>query len=218
MDKDNDIINKFLLTGNKFLPETHLYQPKNGEYSACGPFTKHTKRIQNFMQDGKLSRIYKNELDKACFQHDMAYNNYKDLKGRTQSDIVLKNKAFKIATNPNYDGYQRALAGLVWKCFDKRSKNLLGCGIENKQLVDEVHKLIIKKVKRKKVYSSFKDNIWGVELADMQLVSKFNKEIKYLLCVIYLFSRHACSFKRQKRSKYLVAQYQQMMLQNFLMT
>ena len=65
MTKNNDIINKFLLVGDKFMPELHLYQPKIGKYSAYGPFTKHTKRIQNFMQDGKLTHIYKNELDKA---------------------------------------------------------------------------------------------------------------------------------------------------------
>ena len=74
------------------------------------------------MQDGRLSHIYKNELDKACFQHDVAYNKYKDLNGRTQSDIFLKKKAFKIVTNPNYDGFQRVLASLVWKLFNERSK------------------------------------------------------------------------------------------------
>ena len=66
------------------------------------------------MQDGKLSHIYKNELDEACFQHDMAYNKCKDLEKRTQSDIVLENKAIKIAANLKYDGYQRALAIMVW--------------------------------------------------------------------------------------------------------
>ena len=59
------------------------------------------------MQDGKLNHIYKNELDKACFQHDMAYNKFKDLEKRTQSDIILKNKACKIASNPRYNGYER---------------------------------------------------------------------------------------------------------------
>ena len=71
------------------------------KYSTCGPFTKHTKRIYELMKDGRLSHIYKNELDKACFQHDMAYNKYKDLKGRTQSDIFLKNKGYKIAAIQN---------------------------------------------------------------------------------------------------------------------
>ena len=105
MKKNNDIINKFLLVGDKFMPELHLYQPKIGKYSACGPFTKHTQRIKSFIQDGKLSHIYKTQLDKACFQHDMAYRKCKDLKRRTQSDIVLKNEAYKIATNPRYDGF-----------------------------------------------------------------------------------------------------------------
>ena len=138
MNKENsDITNKCLLVGDKLMPEMHLYQPKIGKYSACGPFTKHEQRIKDFMKDGKLGHVYKNELDKACFQHDMAYSKYKDLKGRTQSDIVLKNKAYKIATNPKY-GFQRALASMVWKFFDKRSKRILcekvlGSGINNDQ-------------------------------------------------------------------------------------
>ena len=97
----------------------------------------------------------------------MVYNKYKDLKGRTQSDIVLKNKAYKIATNPNPDGPQRALASMVWKFLNERSKSVLGSGINNENLANELHKPIIKKFKRRKVYSSFKDNIWGVDLADM---------------------------------------------------
>ena len=144
-------------------------------------------------------------MNKACFKHDLAYNKYKDLKGRTQSDIVLKNKAYKIATNPNYDGFQRALASMVWKFFNERSKGILskkilGSGIENKRSVDELRKPIIENFKRRKVYSSFKDNIWGVDFADMSLISKFNKGIKYLLCVIDLFSRHAwvVSLKEKK--------------------
>ena len=97
----------------------------------------------------------------------MAYNKYKDLKGRTQSDIVLKNTAYKIAVNPKYDGYQRMLASMVRKFFNERSKKVLGSGIENKQLADELHKPIIRKFIKRKVYSSFKDNIRGVDLADM---------------------------------------------------
>ena len=121
---------------------------------------------------------------------DQPYNKYKDLKGRTKSGIFLKNKAYKIAANPKYD-FQRALASMVWKLFDKRSKKVLGPGVDNRQLADELHKPIIKNFKRRKVYSSFKDNIWGVDLADMSLISKFNKGIKYLLCVIDMFSRYA---------------------------
>ena len=68
----NDIINKLLLAGDKFMPETHLRQP-GFTYSACGPFTEHKQRIRKFMQTGDKNYIYKNELDKACFQHDMGY-------------------------------------------------------------------------------------------------------------------------------------------------
>ena len=105
-----------------------------------------------------------------------------------QSDIVLKNKALKIAVDPKVNGYQRSLAAIVYKFFNERTK---GSGIENKQLAEELHKPIIKNFKRRKVYSSFKDNIWDVDLADMSLISKFNKGIKYLLCAIDLFSRFA---------------------------
>ena len=89
----NKIVNKFLLAGDKFMPEIHLKQPRF-TYSACGPFTK-------------------NELDKACFQHDMAYGDFKDLKRRTFSDKVLRDKASNIAKNPKCDGYQRGLASIV---------------------------------------------------------------------------------------------------------
>ena len=129
-----------------------------------------------------------NILDAACFQHDSAYNKYKDAVNRKQSDIVLKNKAFKIAADPKVNGYQRRLAAMVYKFFNERTK---GSGIENKQLAEELQKPIIRNFKKSKVYSSHKDNIWGVDLADMSLISKFNKEIKYLLCVIDLFSKYA---------------------------
>ena len=104
--KMNEIVNKFLLVGDKFMPEMHLKQP-GFTYSACGPFTKNKERIEKFMQTGNTNFIYKNELDKACFQHDMAYGKTKDLVKRTQSDNVLRDKAFKIASDPKYDGYQR---------------------------------------------------------------------------------------------------------------
>ena len=95
----NEIINKVLLAGDKFMPEMHLKQP-GFTYSASGPFTKNKKRIEKFMQTGNTDFIYKNELDKACFQHDMAYGKSKDLIKITQSDKVLRDKAFKIASNP----------------------------------------------------------------------------------------------------------------------
>ena len=191
------------------MPEMHLWDPKAKKYSACGPFTRHKQTINDFMKDGKLSHILKNKLDAACFQHDSAYVKYKDRPNRKKSDIVLKNKALKIAMDLKINEYQRGLASMVYKFFDEKTK---GSGIksdkrfpesskklnksvkilpENKILAKELHKPIIKNFKRRKVYSTFKDHIWGVDLADMSLISKFNKGIKYLLCVIDLFSRYS---------------------------
>ena len=155
----NEIVNKFLLVGDKFMPEMHLKQP-GFTYSACGPFPKNKERIEKFLQTGNTDFIYRNEFDKACFQHDMAYGKTKDLVKRTQSDKVLKDKAFKVASNPNYDLYQRGLASMVYTFFDKNSK---GSGIvtnePNYQLANELHKPIVRKFKKRKVYSSFRDNI-----------------------------------------------------------
>ena len=77
MYKINKIVNKFLLAGDKFIPELHLKQPEF-TYSACGPFTINEERIEKFMQAGNADFIYRNELDKACFQHDMGYGKSKD--------------------------------------------------------------------------------------------------------------------------------------------
>ena len=93
----------------------------------------------------------------------MAYGKYKDLTKRTQSDKVLRDKAFEIASNPKYDGYQRRLASMVFKFFDKKSTGSEISSISNQQLADELHKPIIRKFKRRKVYSSFKEYIWGLD-------------------------------------------------------
>ena len=98
------------------MPEMHFKQP-GFTYSACEPFTKNKKRIQKFKETGDTKYIYKIELDKACFQHDMAYEDFKDLARRTTSDKFLRNKAFNIARNLKYDGYQRALSSMVYKFF-----------------------------------------------------------------------------------------------------
>ena len=116
----NEIVNNtFLLAGDKFMSDMHLKQP-GVTYSARGPFTKNRKRIQKFKQTGDTKYIYKNELDKACFQHDMAYGDFKDLARRTASDKVLRDKAFNIAKNPKYDGYQGGITSMVDKFFDKK--------------------------------------------------------------------------------------------------
>ena len=150
----NNIINKLLLAGDKFMPEMHLRQPQF-TYSACGPFIKHEQRIQKFKETSDTNYIYKNEL--ACFVHDAAYSDSKDLTKRTVADKILKNKAFDIAKDPKYDGYQRGLASMVYKFFDKKSDKLIS---QNDQLAEELHKPSIRKFEKRKVYSAFKDNIW----------------------------------------------------------
>ena len=114
----NEIVNKFLLTGDKFMSEMHLKQP-GFTYSACGPFTKNKERIQNFKETRDTNFIYKNELDKACFQNDVAYEDFNDLTRRTASDKVWRNKAFNIDKNPKHDGYQRGFACMVYKFLIK---------------------------------------------------------------------------------------------------
>ena len=180
------------------MPEMHLRQPQF-VYSACVPFTRHKERIKKFKSTGDTRYIYRNELDKACFQHDSAYADHKDLINRTEADKVLRDKAYDIASNPEYDGYQRGLASMVYKFFDKKSTGepssleRMGSGIARDSssiLADELHKPVIKKFNKRKVYSQFKDNIWGVDLAAMQSLSRKNKGIKYLLCAIDLYSKY----------------------------
>ena len=164
----NEIINKFLLAGDKFMHEMHLKWPVF-TYSARGPFTKNKERIQKFKETGDTSYIYKNELHKACFQHDMAYGDFKDLARRTTSDKTLRGKAFNVAKTPKYDEYQRRLASLVYKLFDKKSKES-GVNIQlefNEQLAKELHKPIIRNFNRRTDFSGFKDNILGADSTDM---------------------------------------------------
>ena len=175
----NNIINKFLLAGDNFMPEMQLRQPQF-IYSASGCFTRYKERIKKFKQTGDTCYIYRNELDKACFQNDSAYADHKDLINRTKSDKVLRDKAYNIASNPEYDGYQTSM---VYKSFDKKS---MGSGIKKDKtkssssiLANDLHKPVIKTFNKRKVYSQFKDNIWGVDLADMQSLSR--KNIFYVL-------------------------------------
>ena len=124
---------------------------------------------------------------------------------RAASDKVWRDKAFNIAKNPKYDKYQKGLVSMVYKSFEKRSS---GSGIENEikqneQLAEELHKPIIKKFKRRKVHSALKDNIWSAELVDMQLISKYNKGIRFLLCVIDIFCKYAWVIPlKEKRCNY----------------
>ena len=133
------------------------------------------------MQTGDPNDIYKNELDKACFGHDAAYSDSRDLSKRTAANKFLRNKAFNIARDLKYDEYQRGLASMVYKLFDKKSA---GSGIklipQNEHLANELHKPIIKKFKKTTVHAPYRDAIWGSDLADMQLLSMFIKVFKFL--------------------------------------
>ena len=178
--KMKEIVNKFLLAGDKFMPEMNLRQP-GFTYSACGPFTKNKKRIKKLKETGDSRYTYQSELDKACFQHHMADGDLKGLTKRTASHKILRDKEFNIAKNPKYDGYQRGLASIVYKFFNKKTS---GNSIKNENMSDqllakELHNPIIKKFKKRKVQSSFIDNIWGADLSDMQLIGKFHKGIRF---------------------------------------
>ena len=158
----NNIINKFLLAGYTFMSEMQLRQPQV-TYRASGLFTKRKQRIQKFKETGDTNSIYKNELGKACFAHDVAYSDSKDPTKRTVADKILRNKAFNIAKDPKYDEYQRGLASMVYKFFDKKSE---GSGVntklapQNQQLAGELHRPITIKFEKRKVHAGFKDNIW----------------------------------------------------------
>ena len=196
----NEIVNTFLLAGDKFMIALHL-RPPGFTYRVCGQFTKNKERIQKFKETGDSQYIYQKKLDKACFQHDMAYGDFKDLTTWTASDKIFHDKAFDIAKNPKYDGYKHGLDPMVYKSFDKKSVSLAeksasggsvkNQNMSNKELAEELHKPIISKFKKRKVYSSFIDNIWGADLVDMHLIRKFNKAIHFLLCVIDIFSKYA---------------------------
>ena len=224
----NNIINKFLLAGDKFMPEMHLRQPQF-TYSACGTFTNHKQRIQKFKETGDTNYIYKNELDKVCFARDVAYSDSKDLTKRTVADKILRNKAFNIPKDPKYDGYQRGLASIVYKFFDKKSaslpdKSTKGSSVtvltnrsvsQNQQLAEELYKPIIKNFIKRKVHSAFKVTVWGADLADMQLISKFNKGVTFLLCAIDIFSKYGWVVPlKDKKDVSIVAAFQSILKQS----
>ena len=141
-----------------------------------------------FKELKKLEKhLYRNELDKSCFSHNAAYSDSKGLVKKTFSDKILKNIAWEVARNHNYNGYQRVLASIVYTFFDKKT----GSGMNiNEPQAEELHTSMIKKFKRRKVYARFKDNIWAADLAEMWSLSSKNKNVKYLLCVICVFIKY----------------------------
>ena len=129
--------------------EMHLKQ-SGFTYSACGPFTKSKERIETFMRTGNTNYIYKNDLNKVYFQHDMAYGKYKNVTKRTQSYKFLWDKTFEFECKPKYDRYQKGLASVFSsKFFNKISKGI-GIKFSNQHFVDELHKLIIEKFRKRK--------------------------------------------------------------------
>ena len=146
------------------MPEVHLKQ-LGFNYSACESFTKHHERIQKFRETDNLKHLYRNELDKACFAHDVGYSNSKDLTKRTISDKTLKDRAYEFARNYNYDGYQRALTSMFYMFLKMETES--GVSV-NEELTEELHKSVIKKLKKRKIYGRFKDNNWAVDLAEME--------------------------------------------------
>ena len=123
----------------------HLRQ-SGFKYSACGPFTKNKEKMQKFKETGDSRYIYQNELDKACFHHDMAYGDFKDLPRRKAADKVLRDKTFNIAKNPKHDGYPRGLASMVYIFFDKKfsGSGVKSGNIPNQELAEKLHEPVIR--------------------------------------------------------------------------
>ena len=161
--KMNKTVSKFMLTRDKFMPKLHLKQPEF-TYSVCGPFTKHCEGIQKCRQTAHLKKRYNNKLDKACFVQDTAYCDNKDFTKRTISKKNMKEGAYEIMLDPKYDGYQRGLASIIYYIFDQKTR--LGATATskaraNEKLAQELHQLMIKKFKKRKVYVWCKDDIWA---------------------------------------------------------
>ena len=181
---NDSIINKFV---NNLPFELHLMDPNVGKYAACGPGTKHYERIQKYIKTGDTSHIFKNKLDKACFYHDSAYSKFKDVPNRHIADKQLIGQALRIANDENIDGYQRALAGMVYNFFNKKIQ--MGQGFE--QLADELHKPVKRKFPHCHVIVYSVDDVWGADLVDMREWKNYNKGYVHMLTVIDVMSKYA---------------------------
>ena len=121
----------------------------------------------------------------------MIYGDFKDLNRRTFADKLLPDRALNIAKDPKYDGYKCGIALVVYKSFDKKTFDSGIKDVPNEELIEELYKPIIRKFNKRKVDSPFIDNNWGADLADLQLISKFNKGFRFLLCVTDIYSKYA---------------------------
>ena len=120
-------------------------------------------------------------MDKSCFAHDAAHSYSSVLTKRAISDRILKDRGYETARNRNYDGYQRALASMVYNSVEDKTGSRVSA---NEQLAEKLHKQLIKKFKRKKIYARFKEITWAADLAKKESLSSKNKNVKYLLCLI----------------------------------
>ena len=162
------------------------------------------KKNKKIKETGNSQYIYQNKLDKACFQHNRSDGEFNDWPSRTAADKVLCDNALNIAKNAKYDGYQCRFIYVFCHWFIYvLIKNILLCVqinllvailkikiIPNQQLAEELHKPTFRKSEKQKVYLSFKGNMWGADLANMKLISKFNTGFHFLLCVIDVYSKH----------------------------
>ena len=193
----------------------HLQKPGCVYSAACAPFKKKMKESKNL----KKQQIYDvfvitNEV-KLAFNKTWIINKTFDFKNstrRTASDKTQRDNAFDNAKNLKYDEYQRGIGSMVYEFFDKKSS---GSSIKTehisdqclldlatRELAEELHKLFIGKLKSKKVRTPFIENIWGDDLADIQLISKFNKGVLFLLFVANIFSKYAWVIPLKDKKRY----------------
>ena len=189
---NDSIINKFV---NNLPIELHLFDPVVGKYSACGPGTKHKDRIEKYIQTGDTSHIYKNELDKYCFYHDSAYDKYKDVPNRQVADKKLMDGAFKIASDESKSGYERALASMIYKFFDKKIQ--MGQGVKEEILADELHKQIRHNFTRRRVNVHKPNDILACDLVDM--VDNKDEGYRYILTAQDIFTKFSFAIPLKTR-------------------
>ena len=181
---NDSIINKFV---NNLPIEVHLYDPVVGKYSACGPGTKHKDRIEKYIQTGDTSHIFKNELDKHCFYHDSVYEKHKDVPNRQVADKKLMDGAFQIASDESKNGYERMLASMIYKFFDKKIQ--MGQGVKEDILADELHKPIRHNFTRRRVNVYKPNDILAVDLVDM--VNNRDEGYRYILTAQDIFTKYS---------------------------
>ena len=145
---------------------------------------KRKKEYKSLIKQGIHHIFIKKKLEKAFFQHDMAYAGFKNLTIIITSDNKLRAKAFDIAKNPKNGAYQRGLASMVYKFLDRKtcSSDIKNDSISNKELVDQLHKPIIRKLTKRKVHLSVKDNVWGADLALCYWSGNLIKKFVFIMC------------------------------------